>query len=213
MYYLQAGWAIKNVTMWVTGDVNCASVNLASNDFLPGNNSLAYLSLWDGNCFLNYAWYPEACMRVHALQGVQKVMDGKGLSDSLTCKALWADLKELKSTLKELQSTYSETCLERPLPWETTWLQRPHIFGRRANISVQLNLSPEITCLERPHFCGQRGGLSRQVLLYFVFFWCHRFLLSIHTLRLFIHCYGRIVYINRLPLHNFGVILVFACGL
>ncbi len=31
---------------------------------------------------------------------------------------------------------YSETCLERPLPWETTCLDRPHIFGRRTYISI-----------------------------------------------------------------------------
>ncbi len=61
---------------------------------------------------------------------------------------------------------YSETCWERPLPWETTCLGRPHICGRKTYISIQVNLSPETTCLDRPHFCGQWGGLSRQVLLY-----------------------------------------------
>ncbi len=69
-------------------------------------------------------------------------------------------------TLCKWQCKYSRTYLERPLPWETTCLDRPHIFDRKTYISIQLNLSPEITCLDRPHFCGQWGGLSRQVLLY-----------------------------------------------
>ena len=60
----------------------------------------------------------------------------------------------------------SENCLERPLPWETTCLDRPHIFGRRTCISIYLNLSLETTCLDRPHFCGQWGSLSRQILQY-----------------------------------------------
>ena len=56
--------------------------------------------------------------------------------------------------------------LQWNLSWETTCLDRTHIFGRRTYISIQLNLSPETTCLDTPHFCGQWGGLSRQVLLY-----------------------------------------------
>ncbi len=47
----------------------------------------------------------------------------------------------LKFEHVQFHTVYSATCLERPLPWETT-------------------------CLYRPHFCGQWGGLSRQVLLY-----------------------------------------------
>ncbi len=34
------------------------------------------------------------------------------------------------------KSDYSETCLERPLPWETTCLDRQCIFGRRTHISI-----------------------------------------------------------------------------
>ncbi len=34
------------------------------------------------------------------------------------------------------QSTYSETCLERPLSWETTCLEGPLVFGRRSHISM-----------------------------------------------------------------------------
>ncbi len=33
---------------------------------------------------------------------------------------------------------YSATCLERPLPWETTYLERPDIPGRWSNISMLL---------------------------------------------------------------------------
>ena len=64
---------------------------------------------------------------------------------------------------------YSETCLERPLPLETTCLKRPHISGRKFYISIQLNLWPKTTCLERKHFYVGRGGLSRQALLYHVY--------------------------------------------
>ncbi len=60
---------------------------------------------------------------------------------------------------------YSETCLERPLPWETTCLEGPPVWGRKSHIPVYMNLSPKTTCLERPYFCGQWGGLSRQILL------------------------------------------------
>ncbi len=36
---------------------------------------------------------------------------------------------------------YSDTCLERALPWETKCLERPNIPGRRSHISMLLNLS------------------------------------------------------------------------
>ncbi len=35
---------------------------------------------------------------------------------------------------------YSKTCLERPLPRETTCLEEPHVPGRRHYISVQSKL-------------------------------------------------------------------------
>ncbi len=46
-------------------------------------------------------------------------------------------------------SSYSETCLERPLSWETTCLEWPHIPGGRFPTTVQVNLSPKTTCLDR----------------------------------------------------------------
>ena len=46
---------------------------------------------------------------------------------------------------------------------ETTCLYRPHMFGRRTYISIELNLPPD-----RPYFYGEWGGLSRQIRLY----WC-----------------------------------------
>ena len=52
-------------------------------------------------------------------------------------------------------SEYNETCLERPLPWETTCLEGPQSPVRRSHISLQLNLSPKITCFERPYLYGQ----------------------------------------------------------
>ena len=58
---------------------------------------------------------------------------------------------------------YGKICLERPLPWETTCFERPHILSRMSYISMYLNLSPQSTCLERPHFYGH--CLSRQILL------------------------------------------------
>ncbi len=58
---------------------------------------------------------------------------------------------------------YSETYLNRPLPWETTCLERPDISVRRSHISMQLNLSSKTTCLERPYIYGW-CGLTRQVL-------------------------------------------------
>ncbi len=79
---------------------------------------------------------------------------------------LTAYLKNYLKTYVSLSYRYSETSLERPLPRETTCLERPHITGKD-NILLQLNLLPETTCLERPHFCGQGGGLSKQVLLYY----------------------------------------------
>ncbi len=42
--------------------------------------------------------------------------------------------------------TYSETRLERPLPWKTICLEGPHIPGRRSDILMHLNLSPKTTC-------------------------------------------------------------------
>ncbi len=36
---------------------------------------------------------------------------------------------------------YSETCLERPLPWQTTCLEGPHIPGRSSHMSMYLNLA------------------------------------------------------------------------
>ncbi len=56
----------------------------------------------------------------------------------------------------DVATAYSETYLERPLPRESTSLDRPCIFDRRTYISIQLNLSPDSI------FCC----LSRQVLLY-----------------------------------------------
>ncbi len=48
---------------------------------------------------------------------------------------------------------YSETCIKRPLPWETTCLEGPHITVRSSFISVQYwNLSPKTTFLKRPNF-------------------------------------------------------------
>ncbi len=41
---------------------------------------------------------------------------------------------------------YSEICHERPLPWETTCIERPDIPARRSHISMQLSLSPKTTC-------------------------------------------------------------------
>ncbi len=38
---------------------------------------------------------------------------------------------------------YSDTCLDRPLPWEATCLERPHIPSRRSYISVQLQVSTD----------------------------------------------------------------------
>ena len=40
---------------------------------------------------------------------------------------------------------YSETYLGRLLPWETNCLEGPHFLGRRSNILMQMNLSPETT--------------------------------------------------------------------
>ena len=42
---------------------------------------------------------------------------------------------------------YSEIYLERPLPRETTCLEGPHTNDRKAQISMQLKLSPKTTCL------------------------------------------------------------------
>ncbi len=54
-----------------------------------------------------------------------------------------------------LQLDYSETCVERPLPWEITCLEGPLLWGRKSHISMQMNLSPKTICLENPQFYGQ----------------------------------------------------------
>ncbi len=49
----------------------------------------------------------------------------------------------------------SESYLGRPLPWETTCLEGPLVFGRKSYLSAcsaYRNLSPKTTCLERPYF-------------------------------------------------------------
>ncbi len=59
---------------------------------------------------------------------------------------------------KVVSFLYSETCFERPLPWEITCLEGLHFPGRRSYISMQLNLSPpKTTWLERPYFLWPMG--------------------------------------------------------
>ncbi len=64
-----------------------------------------------------------------------------------------------------LHVLYSETCLERPLPWKTICLKGPHILGRRSHISMLLNLfwrnilHTESVVLEKvPKFSAENSG-------------------------------------------------------
>ena len=71
------------------------------------------------------------------------------------CRRIWIDREPmyiLMICIAVLCCYYSETCLERPLLWETTCIEGPHIPGRRSHISVWWNLSPKTTFLEKPYF-------------------------------------------------------------
>ncbi len=47
---------------------------------------------------------------------------------------------------------------------ETTYLERPHISGRRFYSSKQVNLSQKTICIERPHFYVGRGQVFQERL-------------------------------------------------
>ncbi len=79
----------------------------------------------------------------------------------------WQDLCPLSrvSFMKDTTADrYSESHLERPLPWQTTCLGGTHIPSRRSNISIY-----NWTCHQRP------GGLSWWALLYWYLFFHNAF--------------------------------------
>ncbi len=65
--------------------------------------------------------------------------------------------KKMCKNMSTWQKWYSEICLQRPLPWETTCLEEPHkVTVRRSVTSAQLNRCRRpSTCLERSYFYGQ----------------------------------------------------------
>ncbi len=89
--------------------------------------------------------------------------------------------------LGHLEKYYLEACLERPLPWETTYLKGPHIPGRRSCIYMN-GTCHQIPPVLRDHLFMANGVVFQDK------FYCIWFCLQFLTLYLIAHTCVVILY-------------------
>ncbi len=97
-------------------------------------------------------------------------------------------------TCSYVKKTYSETCLKRPLPWETTCLLKDHIFVAESS-TFQYNwtchqrspvLRDHISMSEGLVFQGRLCGIHICHCVFMVIVWCLLMLIDEHICNVFI---------------------------
>ncbi len=80
--------------------------------------------------------------------------------------ACWSVIKRLSVHIHALSNhvSYSEACLERPLPWETTCLEGPPVYGRKSYIQCRWICHQKTTCLGRPSYFYGHGAVFQDRL-------------------------------------------------